>query len=40
MANLTVLEQNPLTVPPMTIKDIGVWGTIHEGRVLPVSRKD
>lgn len=34
-ANITVLEKNPLTVDPMTIKDIGVWGTIHEGRVLP-----
>ncbi len=34
-ANITVLEENPLTVDPMTIKDIDVWGTIHEGRVLP-----
>ncbi len=34
-ANITVLEENPLTVDPMKIKDIGVWGTIHEGRVLP-----
>jgi hypothetical protein len=22
----------------MRIKDIAVWGTVHEGRVLPVSR--
>ncbi|BFM15771.1 amidohydrolase [Maricurvus nonylphenolicus] len=34
-ANITVLDDNPLTVDPMTIKDIGIWGTIHEGRVLP-----
>lgn len=34
-ANITVLDENPLTVDPMTIKDIGIWGTIHEGRVLP-----
>ena len=35
-ANITVLAENPLTVDPMTIKDIRVWGTLHEGRVLPV----
>ena len=37
LANLTVLAENPLTVDPMTIKDIDVWGTLHEGRVLPAS---
>jgi predicted amidohydrolase YtcJ len=36
IANITVLAENPLTVDPMTIKDIDVWGTLHEGRVLPV----
>jgi predicted amidohydrolase YtcJ len=36
LANLTVLAENPLTVPPETIKDIEVWGTVHEGRVLPL----
>ena len=35
-ADFTVLEDNPLTVDPMAIKDIGVWGTVvggvpHEG---------
>ncbi len=35
-ANITVLEANPLSVDPNTIKDIPVWGTLHEGRVLPV----
>ncbi|MGE3528303.1 MAG: amidohydrolase [Methyloceanibacter sp.] len=34
-ANLTVLEDNPLTVDPIKIKDIGVWGTVMEGRMLP-----
>ena len=34
LANFTILEQNPLTVDPMTIKDIGVWGTVMEGTVL------
>lgn len=36
LANLTVLAENPLTVAPQTIKDIAVWGTVHEGRVLPL----
>ncbi len=35
LANLTVLAENPLRVDPMSIKDIKVWGTLHEGRVLP-----
>ena len=39
LANLTVLGENPLTVAPEAIKDIAVRGTIHEGRVLPVSTK-
>ncbi len=40
LANFTVLEDNPLTVAPDTIKDITVWGTVHEGRVLPVDKKE
>ncbi|MFT5042515.1 MAG: putative amidohydrolase YtcJ, partial [Hyphomicrobiaceae bacterium] len=36
LANITVLAENPLTVAPETIKDIKVWGTLHEGRVLPL----
>jgi predicted amidohydrolase YtcJ len=38
LANLSILEENPLTVDAARIKDIGVWGTVHEGRVLPVRR--
>lgn len=34
-ANFTVLADNPLTVPAEEIKDIKVWGTVMEGRVLP-----
>jgi hypothetical protein len=34
-ANLTVLEDNPLTIDAMKIKDIRVWGTVMEGRKLP-----
>ena len=36
-ANFTILEADPFTVDPMTIKDIGVWGTVFQGRVQPVS---
>ncbi len=38
LANLTILGDNPLTVDADKIKDIPVWGTVHEGRVLPVVR--
>ena len=37
LANITVLDANPLTIDPERIKDIGVWGTVHEGRFLPVA---
>ncbi|NTW41589.1 MAG: amidohydrolase [Cellulomonadaceae bacterium] len=35
-ANVTVLEENPLTVAPALLKDIAIWGTILEGRVQPL----
>ena len=35
-ANLTILDENPLSVEPTSIRDINVWGTVMEGRVLPV----
>lgn len=35
LANFTILEENPLTVDPMALADIGVWGTVLEGRVQP-----
>ena len=37
LANFTVLADNPVTIDPMKIKDIKVWGTVQEGRVLPVT---
>lgn len=40
LANFTVLSDNPVTVPATEIKDIKVWGTVHEGRVFPVQLKD
>jgi predicted amidohydrolase YtcJ len=36
LANFTILADNPVTIDPMKIKDIKVWGTVQEGRVLPV----
>src|SRR5512137_1962291 len=38
-ANLTVLTQSPYEVAPEKLKDIGVWGTMLEGRLQPVSGK-
>jgi predicted amidohydrolase YtcJ len=38
LANFTILGDNPLTVEADKIKDIPVWGTVHEGRVLLVAR--
>lgn len=35
-ANFTVLEANPYRVDPAAIKDIGIWGTVFEGRLQPV----
>jgi hypothetical protein len=39
LANFTILADNPVTVDPMKIKDIKVWGTVQEGRVLPVRQE-
>lgn len=35
-ANFTILAENPLAVDPMKIRDVKVWGTVMEGRKLPV----
>lgn len=35
MADFAVLEDDPLEVDPITIKDIGVWGTVLGGVPLP-----
>jgi predicted amidohydrolase YtcJ len=34
LADMVVLDRNPLTVDPMTIKDIHVVETIKEGRTI------
>jgi len=36
IANFTILDSDPLTVAPKSIKDITVWGTVFEGRKFPV----
>lgn len=40
LANFTILSDDPITCDPATIKDISVWGTVHEGRVLPVKKSE
>jgi hypothetical protein len=40
LANFTIPSDNPVTVPAGEIKDIKVWGTVHEGRKLPVQHQD
>jgi predicted amidohydrolase YtcJ len=35
-ADFTVLERDPREVPPETLKDIPVWGTVFEGRPRPL----
>jgi predicted amidohydrolase YtcJ len=39
-ANFTVLGKNPLKVPATAIRDIEIWGTVHEGRIQPVVKRD
>ena len=36
-ADFAILEDDPDTVDPSALKDIGVWGTVVGGRVFPVS---
>jgi predicted amidohydrolase YtcJ len=39
-ANFTILDANPLSVDAMEIRNIGVWGTVMEGRVLPAGKAE
>ena len=36
LADFTILEEDPLTVEPMHLKDIKVWGTVLGGRVQQI----
>jgi predicted amidohydrolase YtcJ len=40
LADLVILDQNPLTVDPMTIKDIKVLETIKEGKTIYAAKSD
>jgi len=33
-ADFVVLEESPFDVRPSRIRDIGIWGTVFEGRVF------
>ena len=37
-ANFTILDDNPIAVDPMKIRDVKAWGTVMEGRVYPVEK--
>lgn len=37
LANFTILADNPITCKASEIKDIPIWGTMHEGRLLPIN---
>lgn len=37
IANFTILDDDPYSVPPMNLKDVPIWGTVFEGRVFPVA---
>lgn len=39
-ADFTVLEESPLDVDPMSIRDIGVWGTVVGGIPFEAARPD
>lgn len=39
-ANLTILDANPLSVDVAAIRNVKVWGTVMEGRVLPVGQTE
>ncbi|MDU9007249.1 amidohydrolase family protein [Sedimentitalea todarodis] len=36
LANFTILADNPVTIDAAKLKNIEVWGTVMEGRKLPV----
>ena len=35
LADFTVLEQDPYTVPAQNLRDIPIWGTVLGGEVFP-----
>lgn len=39
-ADFAVLEQDPLTVDPMDLKEIPVWGTVMGGKKFPAAETE
>lgn len=39
VANFTILEENPLKIDPLKIKDIPVYGTVFKGQFNPVTQQ-
>ena len=39
IANFTIVEEDPLTVAPIKLNEIPIWGTVFEGRIFPVTLK-
>ena len=37
-ADFTVLDDDPLEVPVEELADLGIWGTVFEGRIFPIER--
>ena len=37
-ADFAVLDEDPLSVPPEKLKDVGVWGTVLGGKVFEAPR--
>ena len=37
IANFTIVEEDPLAVAPMRLKDVAVWGTVFEGKTFPLA---
>jgi hypothetical protein len=37
-ANFTVFEENPVTPDPATLKNLAIWGTVHEGEKYPIAQ--
>lgn len=40
LADLTIIEQDPLSIAPEKLKDIPVWGVVFEGKVFQNKSKD
>ena len=35
LADFTILDEDPLSVPAIELKDIPIWGTVLSGNILP-----